>query len=172
MAESAEVVALTKKKTKKSKKKVVHEYTIYTDGSFRRPRYGAYAAVILVDDKHTSTLQGHVFDTTINRMEFTAVIEALASITEASTITIYSDSLLVVNSINKWLKFWRSNNWKGYGGQSIANQDLLERLWLLMQTHTVKAHWVKGHSGDKWNETCDKIAQDLTLKMLNGVIKE
>lgn len=148
------------------------KFIIYTDGSFRRPSYGAWAAIILDENrKELVELSGVMWDTTINRMELMAIIEAVTSIDEPADIDLYSDSLYCVKSIVSWIKVWRDNDWKNWEDIPIKNADMMKTLWDLMQKHTIIARHVYGHSGDEFNEKCDKIAQDLTRKMISGEIK-
>lgn len=143
--------------------------TIYTDGSFRRPNYGAWAAFIDSPESGPVTLRGYAFDTTISRMELTAAIEALKYLDNPSDVILYADSQYVVKSINEWIKKWVRNNWKTTSGD-VANVDLMKLLYAEMKKHVVIGKWVKGHSGNLYNELCDSIAQGLTQSMSDGEI--
>ena len=117
---------------------------IYTDGSCR-DKIGGYAFIILKDDLEISWSE-KVHDTTNNRMELLAVIEALRCL-ESTTepCDIYSDSQLVINCAKK---IWKRNK----------NLDLWEEYDIISQKHSINFIWVKGHSGDFYNEKCDKLA--------------
>lgn len=144
--------------------------TVYTDGSFRKPNYGAWAAFIDMPDDGPITLRGYTFNTTISRMELTGAIEALKYIETPSDIILYTDSQYVVKSINEWIKRWSKNDWKTSTGD-VANSDLMKMLLKEMEKHIVVAKHVKGHSGNLYNELCDSIAQSLTKDMQAGNIK-
>ena len=127
---------------------------IYTDGACSgNPGRGGWAAVI-VWCGDTIKLQGGEVDTTNNRMEILAVVKGLESIPEYSEVTVFSDSLYVVNTMAK--------NWK-----RNKNNDLWDRLDLVVQNRSVKWEWVKGHSGNPLNEEADRLAC-LESKKLNG----
>lgn len=130
---------------------------IYTDGSCRgNPGPGGWAAIFLEKQSQRpfKILKGNAFDTTNNRMEMTAVIEALRFIDHeqlhASSITLYSDSNLIVQTL---LQGWKRK----------ANLDLWEELDALSEEIDIKYVWVKGHDKNKWNNECDKIAQKESL---------
>jgi ribonuclease HI len=100
--------------------------------------------------------------TTNNRMELLAPIEALSLIKKAGNydITIYSDSRLLVDTVNKgWLKRWENNNWMRNKKEKAKNIDLLERLSDLLKIHNVKFVWVKAHAGNELNERCDFLCK-------------
>lgn len=149
------------------------QYALYTDGSFRKPRYGAWAAIIL-DSKGTKihTGSGAVFDTTSPRMELTAILEGLRWLKTPSQVTIYSDNSYAVLALKKWLPVWRRNDWKTYAGSPVKNKDIMEELFLQRRKHKLVPIWVKGHNGNTYNEECDKIVQDMTLKMVAGKIPD
>jgi len=142
--------------------------TIYSDGSFRRPNCGAYTFHMTWNGITLIAYEG-VFDTTINRMELSAVIEALEMLIRPCTVNIFSDSQYVVNTIAKrWIHAWKARGWKTASGDPVKNQDLMERLYEQLAIHTINATWVKGHSNVPENELCDSIAQGITQQMLNG----
>lgn len=145
------------KKQKKSDKSSIF---CYTDGSYtNKNNSGSWCAYL--DCCGVSTLLfGAVQGTTVNRMELTAVIEALSFIKEPSIFYIKSDSAYVVNSISKrWVHNWAKHNWKTYSGNDVSNQDLWMKVLELLKVHTVYMIWVKGHSGEPGNELVDGVAQ-------------
>ena len=145
-------------------------YHIYTDGSFRRPNYGSYAAIILHNDKEHACISQAVFDATINKMELLAIAAALGSFKTSAHIHIYSDSQYAINCITKWMYSWARNDWLTSIGEPVKNKDVIENIYNLCQLHEVKAYWIRGHNGNVHNEKCDKLAQDLTRAMANKTI--
>ena len=135
---------------------------LYADGSFRPPNKGSYATYMTWNNQSV-LISEFVPDTTINRMELMGVSAGLSALTRPCTVQVYSDSQYTVNSINKWLRNWKRNGWKSGSGAPVKNKDLMEILLSLMDIHKVKAHWVKGHSGNWQNELCNERAQYLTL---------
>ena len=132
---------------------------IYTDGSCRRnPGPGGWGA-ILVYNGHELALSGGEASTTNNRMELLSVISALERLKESCQITLTSDSKYVLDGLSKgWARSWRSKGWKKSDGSPALNPDLWERLLALLEIHTVKLVWVKGHAGHPENErlSCSK----------------
>lgn len=148
-------------------------YTIYTDGSFRKPRYGAWGAILFKGQKKTPIrTEAHpVFDTTSQRMELMAIVEGIKWIEEPSHITIYSDSMYSVFSIKTWISRWARNNWMTFAGSPVRNKDLMQELYKLKKKHTLSPIWIRGHNGDEYNEQCDKNVQSITSKMVLGEIQ-
>jgi ribonuclease HI len=135
---------------------------IYTDGScLGNPGRGGYAAVLLSGNLRKEISQGFQL-TTNNRMELMAVIESLATVKRHKrySITIFTDSRLIVDAINKgWLKSWIKNGWKKSNKQPVLNQDLWNKLDEQLQFHDVKFSWVEAHVGIKENERCDELGK-------------
>ena len=133
---------------------------IYTDGSCPgNPGYGGWGYVL--DYKGYRKVGGdHEFDTTNNRMELTAVIEALKAIHDKSIPTVvYSDSNYVVKSYDR-LEHWKKGGWQTSSKNPVANQDLWQKLdALASQFNSLRLQWIKGHNGNKWNEFANDIAQ-------------
>lgn len=132
---------------------------IFTDGACSgNPGPGGWGAVL----RYKSTekeISGGEANTTNNRMEITAVIEALAMLKEPCNVTLYSDSQYVCNALTKgWAKKWKANNWMRNKTDPALNPDLWERLLTLYDKHNVTIVWVKGHAGHPENERCDKLA--------------
>ncbi len=140
------------------------DVTIFTDGAcLRNPGPGGFAAVIKTSEK-TETISGAFRLTTNNRMELMAVIAALNYLAdkEGLSIRIYTDSKLIVDAFNQnWIRNWEKKNWKKKEGNRVLNVDLWKRLLTLAKPHMIEFVWVKGHSGIKENEQCDKIARQL-----------
>lgn len=132
---------------------------IYTDGACSgNPGPGGWGAV-LVYNGIEKQLSGGEKNTTNNRMELTAVIEALKALKEPCNVTLTTDSKYVCDAINKeWVFGWQRNNWRKADKKPALNVDLWEQLLELLKTHNVEFVWVKGHNGHKYNEICDRLA--------------
>lgn len=141
--------------------KEVDEFRIYTDGSCcGNPGPGGYAAVILNDsDSILKEISGSEKETTNNRMELKAVIEALKIIPRNSKIKLYSDSSYVLNGLMSWMDSWKANGWKTANKKAVKNQDLWQKLDNLISNFKLEYKKIKGHSGDKYNEKADKMAK-------------
>lgn len=134
--------------------------TIYTDGACKgNPGPGGWAAIIRYDG-YDEEIHGGEKTTTNNRMEMTAVIEALKTLNnEKCTIDLCSDSSYVLNGLQKgWAKKWKQNNWVKQDGTPAKNPELWEQLLDLTSNHTMYYHWVKGHAGNRYNNRCDELA--------------
>lgn len=131
---------------------------IYTDGGCDpNPGRGGYG-VVLIHGNYRKELSGGFRLTTNNRMELTAVIEALKALKESCRVKLYSDSEYVVNAINKgWVHNWIKKRWK-----KVKNPDLWQQLVELTGKHQVQFIWVKGHAGIPGNERCDQLAVEAT----------
>ena len=137
---------------------------IYTDGACsNNPGPGGYGAVLCYNAKQKE-LSGGCELTTNNRMELSAVINALEAIKEPCEVNLYSDSKYVVDSVSKgWVYKWKTNNWKR-GKEKALNVDLWIKLLSLLEKHEVKFIWVKGHNQNPLNERCDELAREYILK--------
>ncbi|MFH1096649.1 MAG: ribonuclease HI [Candidatus Desantisbacteria bacterium] len=133
--------------------------TIYTDGACRgNPGPGGWAAILIIEEKEQEFAGGQR-NTTNNQMELMGVIQGLKAIKPPSKIRIYSDSAYIINAFTQnWIKNWLSNGWQTATKQPVKNQDLWQELLRLIQPHQVEWVKVKGHSGDKYNERCDRLA--------------
>jgi len=138
------------------------EVTIFTDGAcIGNPGPGGFAAVLLSGDRRKE-ISGGFRLTTNNRMEILAVVEALRAINKKKRfkIKLYSDSSLVVNSINKrWIHSWQQNDWKKSDKKPVLNKDLWIQLMDELKHHEVVFEWVKAHAGIKENERCDELSK-------------
>ncbi|MFC5993084.1 ribonuclease HI [Pseudonocardia hispaniensis] len=132
---------------------------IYTDGACSgNPGPGGWAAVLRYG-RHEKELYGGEPDmTTNNRMELTAPIRALESLTRPSAVHLFTDSTYVRNGITEWLPRWQGNGWQTRAKQPVKNADLWRRLDAAMAPHRVHWHWVKGHAGHPENERADRLA--------------
>ncbi len=143
------------------------DYTIYTDGSCLKNPGGPGGWAIVACDERTGTLTeksgGHP-ETTNNRMELTAAIEALAFAPADTRVALYTDSQYLKNGLTKWLAGWKRRGWKKADGTPVLNRDLWEQLDALTHTHVISYHWVKGHRGNPRNERCDTLARGEAMK--------
>ena len=132
---------------------------IFTDGACKgNPGPGGWGAILRYG-KAEKEISGGESSTTNNRMEISAVLEALKCLKESCDVTLYSDSQYVCNSINKgWAKKWRANNWMRNKTDPALNADLWEELLNLCEKHKMTIIWVKGHAGHPENERCDRLA--------------
>ena len=132
--------------------------TIYTDGASKgNPGEGGWGAYIEYNNEKVK-LYGYETDTTNNRMEITAAIEALRYIKVKSNIILYTDSKYLMNGINTWIHDWKKNNWKTSSNKGVKNVDLWQIIDELNSNHSIKWIWVKGHSGNPGNEMADELA--------------
>jgi len=133
--------------------------TIYTDGACSgNPGNGGWGAVLMYGNKMKEISRGEE-NTTNNRMEMTAVIEALKLLKEPCTVNLYSDSAYVVNAFNLgWIKSWKNNGWRGSDKKQIKNLDLWQELDRLTNEHEVTFIKVKGHADNEFNNRCDALA--------------
>ena len=133
---------------------------IYTDGACSgNPGAGGYGTVLLYGTARKELSEGYQ-KTTNNRMELLAVIKGLEALKEPCQVTLYSDSKYVVDAIEKgWVKKWQANGWKRNQKEMALNVDLWERVLPLLEKHSVKLIWVKGHANNTENERCDFLAR-------------
>ena len=136
----------------------MNEVTIYTDGACSgNPGKGGWGA-ILIYAKEEKYMSGSKQLTTNNQMELIATIEALKAILKPSNIALYTDSQYVKNGITSWIFNWKKNGWKTANKKPVANKDLWIELEKYVDFHSVNWFWIKGHSGDHYNEIADKLA--------------
>ena len=135
------------------------EITIYTDGACSgNPGPGGWGA-LLNFGKHERELKGGNPNTTNNRMELTAAIAALEILKRPSKVHIHTDSTYLRDGITIWIHNWKRNGWRSSTKKKVKNIDLWQRLDEAIQSHDIKWHWVKGHSGDPGNEAADTLAR-------------
>ncbi|MFA6393124.1 MAG: ribonuclease HI [Candidatus Paceibacterota bacterium] len=145
---------------------------IYTDGSsLGNPGPGGWGTVVVVEGKIVDELGGHDKDTTNNRMELKACIEALKYISARqglaeNDVTINADSSYVLNGITNWIFGWEKNGWRTANKKPVMNQELWQELIALVREFKGKIIWqkVKGHSGHVYNDKADEIATTYAAK--------
>ena len=132
---------------------------IYTDGScLTNPGNGGWAAIININGEIT-TISGNEKNTTNNRMELIAPINALKNMDTDSQIKIYTDSQYVKLGITEWINKWVINNWQTSKKEDVKNKDLWIKLYDLNKSLSVEWHWVKAHAGNPMNEEVDILAR-------------
>lgn len=139
---------------------------IYTDGACSgNPGIGGWGVILRYKDTEKE-LSGGEINTTNNRMELTAVIEAIKALKTACNITLYTDSKYVMNGITEWLENWKKNGWKTSNKKgAVKNIDLWQTLDELVLKHEIRWVWVKGHAGHIENERVDTLARSEVLKL-------
>ena len=144
--------------------------TIYTDGAWSgNPGPGGWGAVLKYG-AHEKELSGGAAETTNNRMELTAVIEALKLLKEPCAVELYSDSKYVIDALEKrWVYGWKEKGWIKSDRKPALNVDLWEILLPLIAKHEVRCHWVKGHAENEYNNRCDAMAVAESQKYKQGV---
>jgi ribonuclease HI len=132
---------------------------IHTDGACSgNPGPGGWGAILRYNG-HEKELQGGEANTTNNRMELTAAIMALETLTRPATVEIHTDSVYVKDGISKWIHGWKRNGWKTSDKKPVKNAELWQRLDQALTRHQVSWHWVKGHAGHDDNERADELAR-------------
>ena len=147
------------------------QVVIYTDGACKgNPGPGGWGAV-LSSGKSEKELFGGELDTTNNKMELLAVIEALSALKRPCEVALYLDSQYVRKGITEWIHGWKKKNWRTAGGDPVKNVDLWKRLDELVANagHKIEWHWVKGHAGDPGNERADALANKGVEKALGRI---
>ncbi len=135
--------------------------TIYTDGSCQgNPGPGGWGAILRFG-RHEREISGGEKDTTNNRMELRAALEALRALTEPCRVMLYTDSEYLKKGITLWMPNWKRRNWRRKGGK-LANVDLWMKLDEEMARHDVHWRWVKAHAGNTLNERVDRLAREAT----------
>lgn len=131
---------------------------IYTDGACKgNPGPGGWGA-LLRWGAHEKELCGGEADTTNNRMELMAVIQALEALTRPSAVIVHVDSRYVQDGVERWMPRWKRNGWQTRERKPVKNQDLWTRLDAALGRHKVGWRWIKGHSGHPENERADRLA--------------
>ena len=132
---------------------------VYTDGACSgNPGPGGWGAV-LAHGKHEKELSGGAAETTNNRMELQAAIEALNALKGRCEVDLYTDSSYVRDGIMKWIHDWKRKGWKTADKKPVKNVELWQALEEAAQKHNVTWHWVKGHAGHPGNERADALAR-------------
>jgi ribonuclease HI len=142
-----------------SVEKSVKTVDIFTDGACsRNPGPGGWCAILRYKETE-KVITGFERETTNNRMEMRAVVEAFRMLKEPCRVRVHTDSQYLRNGITTWINGWKRNGWKTRGRQDVKNRELWESLDNLSQKHRVEWIWVQGHAGHPENERCDELAR-------------
>ncbi len=134
------------------------QYVLFTDGAcLGNPGPGGWAYILRSADEEVVKSGGEP-DTTNQRMEVMAVLRALESLEDPSSIAIHADSKYVTDGLGEWMDGWIKKNWKNAAKKPVKNQDLWKPLATLREFHEISTHWIKGHDGHAENERCDMLA--------------
>lgn len=132
---------------------------IYTDGACSgNPGAGGWGVLLQFGDREKE-LSGGEHETTNNRMELRAAIEALNALRKPCTVSLHTDSTYVKDGITKWIMRWKENGWRTAAKKPVKNVDLWKALDDALKRHDVSWHWVKGHAGHDGNERADELAR-------------
>ena len=138
----------------------MNKVTIYTDGACKgNPGPGGWGALLEYGERQRE-INGFEAETTNNRMELTAAIQALRTLKRPCSVELYTDSQYVRRGITEWIGGWKKNGWRTAGKKAVKNQDLWQMLDHELHRHQVEWHWVKGHAGDPGNEKADALANE------------
>ena len=145
------------------------EVTIYTDGACSgNPGPGGWGCILMYQ-KHRKECSGGAENTTNNRMEITAALEALRQLKEPCKVDLYTDSAYLCNALEKkWLETWSKNGWKTASKSNVENQDLWKDLIVELDRHKVTFHKVKGHADNEFNNRCDKLAREAVQRIVSS----
>lgn len=140
---------------------------IYTDGACSgNPGPGGWGVVLRAQGGQEKELSGGEMETTNNRMELTAAIQALEALKRPCRVRVYTDSTYVRDGMSNWLRGWKKNAWRTSSNQPVKNLDLWQRLDALAETHDIEWHWVKGHAGHPENERADLLARNAIVQLM------
>ena len=144
---------------------------IYTDGACKgNPGIGGWGALLVHNEQSIEMFDGEL-ETTNNRMELKAVIEALNHATSMNDdVQIYTDSSYVQKGIQEWILNWKKNGWRSSNKKPVKNQDLWQKLDTLNSSLKVEWFWVKGHAGHPGNERADFLANEGVKKIQQGIL--
>ena len=139
---------------------------IHTDGACRgNPGPGGWGAILRAG-KHEKEIYGAEAQTTNNRMELMAAIQALETLKHPCTVSLTTDSQYLRKGITEWLPDWKRRGWKTAAKKPLKNVDLWQRLEQATLTHQIEWHWIKGHAGHPDNERADQLANRAIDEML------
>jgi len=142
---------------------------VFTDGACSpNPGPGGWGAILRYGESEKE-LSGYHRWTTNNRMELTAVVEAIRAIRRPCLLSIHTDSRYLKDGITKWIQNWKKNGWKTAAGTPVKNRDLWLALEEAGQPHTIDWIWIKGHAGHPENERCDELARSAIREHIEGV---
>jgi len=145
-----------------------HHVVIYTDGGCApNPGPGGWAAILLLGD-HKKELKGGERTSTNNRMELMAAISGLEALKWPCRVDMHTDSTYVRDGITKYINNWKRNGWRTTAKEPVKNEDLWRRLDVAVQAHTINWRWVKGHSGDHYNERADELVHEARAELRQG----
>ena len=143
---------------------------IYTDGACKgNPGVGGWGALLVAGDKEKEMCGGEK-ETTNNRMELMAVIQALGALKRPCHITLHTDSQYVLKGITEWITGWKAKGWKTASKAPVKNVDLWQALDAAQSTHKIEWRWVRGHTGHHGNERADQLANRGVEKVLAGEV--
>lgn len=132
---------------------------IFGDGACSgNPGPGGYGAILRCNGREKEIRGGQSY-TTNNRMELTAIIEALRLMTRPCTITVTTDSQYLVKGMTEWIQGWQRKGWQNSKKEPVLNRDLWEELLNLSKQHSISWRWIRGHNGHAENERCDQLAR-------------
>ncbi|MDX1836796.1 ribonuclease HI [Legionella taurinensis] len=141
---------------------------IFTDGACKgNPGPGGWGALLRYNGQEKA-LYGGEAHTTNNRMELTAAIRALSALTRPCVVDLYTDSQYMRQGMMEWLHGWKKKGWLNAKKEPVKNADLWQELDRLSKMHTIRWHWVRGHSGHPENERADELANLAIIEMLKG----
>ncbi len=144
--------------------------SVYTDGACSgNPGPGGWGAILVFGD-HEKELKGGEPHTTNNRMELMAAISALEALKRPCLVDLYTDSQYVRDGIMAWINKWKANGWRTADKKPVKNVDLWQRLDEALKRHTMRWHWVRGHSGHPMNERADQLARDAIAAVRAGAL--
>ena len=136
----------------------VISYEVYTDGACRgNPGPGGWGALVLQGNERSEYFGGEA-ETTNNRMELQAAIEALQRLPQGARVELHTDSQYLRNGITQWMKNWKKNGWRTAARKPVKNVDLWQKLDREASKHAINWCWVKAHAGNPGNETADALA--------------
>lgn len=136
---------------------------VYTDGACSgNPGKGGWGAVLIYGDKKKE-ISGYSEETTNNKMELQAVIEALKLLKRRCDVELYTDSVYVKDGITKWIHKWKKNNWRTSKKDDVKNKELWMELDRLTNEHVINWNWVKGHTDNEINNRVDELARQEIL---------
>ena len=142
---------------------------IYTDGACSgNPGPGGWGVVLLFSGGEKRMFSGVCDNTTNNRMELTAVIEALKSLNGTWDVCIHTDSVYVKNGITSWIHKWKANGWRTSSKSAVKNVDLWVDLERLAMQHNVTWKWIKAHAGHRYNEEADALARGRIVDLVEN----
>jgi ribonuclease HI len=144
-------------------KKKQNTVEIFTDGACSgNPGPGGYAAILKYGEE-IREISGYEVETTNNRMEMMAVIEALRQLKRPCEVRVITDSQYVVKGMTEWIQGWVKRNWLTSQKKPVLNKSLWKELLRLCKKHKIEWQWVKGHNGHPYNERCDQLAREAIM---------